>query len=82
MISPTVSPALFEWHKWDDARNPLPYGRIAVVCGEPLTLPSFEDPASLERARQQLHDALDRAAEEARHALGFKPPKVARPQRG
>ena len=74
-------PALFERHKWDDARNPVPYGRIAVVCGEPLTFPSFEDAASLERARQQLHDALDRAAEEARGALGFKPPRVARPQR-
>ena len=75
-------PAFFERHKWDDARNPLPYGRIAVACGEPLTLPSFEDPASLETARQQLHDALECAAEEARRALGFKAPKVARPQRG
>ena len=64
-------PSVFERHKWDDARNPLPYGRIAVVCGEPLTFPSFEDAASLERARQQLQDALDRAADEARGLLGF-----------
>src|ERR1035437_6180656 len=34
-------PSLFERHKWDKALNPLPYGRIAVVCGEPLTFPSF-----------------------------------------
>jgi len=73
-------PALFERHKWDDARNPLPYGRIAVACGEPLTFPSFEDAALLERACQQLQDALDRAAEEARTALGFKVPRVAAPQ--
>jgi hypothetical protein len=64
-------PSLLERHKWDDARNPLPYGRIAIVCGEPLTFPSFDDAASLEKACQQLQDALDSAAEEARAALGF-----------
>ncbi len=65
-------PSVFERHKWDDARNPLPYGRIAVACGEPLLFPSFEDAASLESARQQLQDALDRAADQARAALGFE----------
>jgi lysophospholipid acyltransferase (LPLAT)-like uncharacterized protein len=64
-------PSVFERHKWDYARNPLPYGRIAVACGEPLAFPSFEDAPSLEKARQQLQDALDRAAGEARGALGF-----------
>lgn len=64
-------PALLERHKWDVPRNPLPWGRIAVACGEPLTFPRFEDPASLEQARQQLQDALNRAANEARSALGF-----------
>jgi hypothetical protein len=65
-------PSVFERHKWDDARNPLPYGRIAVACVEPLLFPSFEDAASLESARQQLQDALDRAADQARAALGFE----------
>ncbi len=65
------NPSVFERHKWDDARNPLPYGRIAVACGAPLTLPSLEDAASLESARLQLQDALNRAAGEARAALGF-----------
>ncbi len=63
---------VFERHKWDDARNPLPYGRIAVACGEPLTFPPFQDAASLERARQQLQEALGCAADEARSALGFR----------
>jgi lysophospholipid acyltransferase (LPLAT)-like uncharacterized protein len=62
-------PSVFERHKWDDARNPLPYGRIAVACGEPLTFPSLEDAASVETARLQLEAALHRAAEEARNAL-------------
>lgn len=65
-------PAVFERHKWDDARNPLPYGRIAVACGEPLLFPSFEDAAALEKGRQQLQDALNGAADEARRALSSK----------
>jgi lysophospholipid acyltransferase (LPLAT)-like uncharacterized protein len=58
-------PSILEKHKWDSARNPLPYGRITVACGEALTFPSFQDAGSLESARQQLRDALNRAAEEA-----------------
>ncbi len=64
-------PSVFERRKWDKARNPLPYGRIAVVCGEPLLFPSFEDAAALEGARLQLQAELERAAEEARSVLGF-----------
>jgi lysophospholipid acyltransferase (LPLAT)-like uncharacterized protein len=63
-------PAVFERHKWDVARNPLPWGRIAVACGEPLMFPLFEEAESLERAREQVQKALDRAAEQARRALG------------
>jgi lysophospholipid acyltransferase (LPLAT)-like uncharacterized protein len=62
-------PTVFERHKWDVARNPLPYGRIAIACGEPLLFPPLEDAGSLEKARQQLQDALDRAAGQARGAL-------------
>lgn len=70
-IGADCRPSVFERHKWDKPRNPLPYGRIAVACGEPLRFPAFEEAASLERARQQLQDALERAAAEARGALGF-----------
>ena len=59
-VGADCQPSVFERHKWDDARNPLPYGRIAIACGESLQFPSFEDAASLENARQQLQDALDR----------------------
>ncbi len=70
-------PSVFERHKWDKPRNPLPYGRIAVACGEPLHFAPVEDAAALERARQQLQEALNRVAAEARGALGFKAPCVA-----
>jgi len=79
-IGADCCPSLFERHKWDDARNPLPYGRIAVACGELLTFPPFEDAASLENACQQLRAALDRATVEARSALGFSPMKFAAPR--
>jgi lysophospholipid acyltransferase (LPLAT)-like uncharacterized protein len=62
-------PSLFERHKWDKARNPLPYGRIAVACGEPLSFQLIEDAVSLERSRQQVQEALNRIAEQARGAL-------------
>jgi len=80
-VGADCSPSVFERHKWDTARNPLPYGRIAVACSEPLTFRSFEDAASLENARSQLQDALDRAANEARGALGFSPMRFAAPRR-
>lgn len=62
-------PAVFERHKWDASRNPLPWGRIAIACGEPLTFPPFQDADSIESGRRQLQDALDRVAGEARDAL-------------
>jgi len=65
-------PSVFERHKWDVARNPLPWGRIVVACGDPLRFPPLEDAASLEQARQQLEDALHRAALEARDAARQK----------
>jgi lysophospholipid acyltransferase (LPLAT)-like uncharacterized protein len=71
-VGADCSPSVFERHKWDDARNPLPYGRIAVACGQPLTFRPFEDAASLENARSQLQDALDQATAEVRSALGFR----------
>lgn len=70
-IGAACRPSVFERHKWDEARNPVPYGRIAIACGEPLRFPPFENPASLEEARQQLQEALGRAADEARAALGL-----------
>jgi lysophospholipid acyltransferase (LPLAT)-like uncharacterized protein len=62
-------PAVFERHKWDAARNPLPWGQIGVVCGEPLRLGVLEDAAALEQARTQLQSALNSAAQQARALL-------------
>jgi lysophospholipid acyltransferase (LPLAT)-like uncharacterized protein len=64
-------PSLFERRKWDQARNPLPFGRIAVACGKPILFPLFESAESLQKARVQLEEALNQSANEARRALGF-----------
>jgi len=68
-IGADCRPSVFEPHKWDSPRNPLPFGRIAVVCGEPISFPRFEDAASLEKARTNLEDALNRVTCEAKNAL-------------
>jgi lysophospholipid acyltransferase (LPLAT)-like uncharacterized protein len=68
-VGTDCSPSLFQRRKWDAARSPLPFGRIAVACGGPLQFPSLEDADSLERARGQLQDALNREADVARGAF-------------
>lgn len=62
-------PAALERHKWDAARNPLPYGRVAVVCGPPMFVGAIPDLAAFESARQQLQDVLNQASQEARAYL-------------
>jgi lysophospholipid acyltransferase (LPLAT)-like uncharacterized protein len=64
-------PSIIERRKWDAQRNPLPFARIAVVCGEPLRFPRLEDAASIETSRAALQQALDHASGQAREALGL-----------
>lgn len=73
-VGADCSPSVFERHKWDDARNPLPYGRIAVACGEPLMFSPIEDAAGLEGAREQLQFALERASAEAQRYTRHRAP--------
>lgn len=65
-------PAIFERHKWDRARNPVPFGRVAITLGRPLALAVFTDAATVERARRMLQAAADEAADEAARAIGVK----------
>ena len=51
---------------WDKARVPLPFGRIAVVMGSAITVPSDADAALLEDKRREVTvaiEAANRAAE-------------------
>lgn len=50
-LAADCTPALQQSHKWDDARNPLPFSSVSVWVGTPRTLEPLNDAESIERAR-------------------------------
>lgn len=64
-------PAIFERHKWDAARTPLPFGRVAIAVGKPHSSQLFREVGEVEAARLWLQSALDEAADSCRQALGL-----------
>jgi len=54
-------PAIEERHKWDAARNPLPFGNLLVLLGPALRLEPLVDLRSIEEARSWLEVTLNRA---------------------
>lgn len=50
---------------WDKTTIPLPFGRIAVVVGEPIAVPADADEALLEAKRQEITRAIEAANEAA-----------------
>ncbi|WP_279480543.1 lysophospholipid acyltransferase family protein [Aureimonas sp. SK2] len=59
---------------WDRTTLPLPFGRIAVVMGEPITVPPDADPAEMERLRAEITRAIEAAnAQALRLADGGRP---------
>ena len=53
-------PAIEERHKWDRARNPLPFGSILIAVGSGRVFEPFTDAEEIERARAWLGEELDR----------------------
>ena len=64
-------PGIGQPHKWDRARNPVPFGRIGISVADPMAAGDFQDAAALEAARQRLQQRMDSAQSEARRALGL-----------
>ena len=62
-------PAIEERHKWDAARNPLPFGNLLVLLGPPLHLEPLMDWRSIEEARCRLEVALNRSHLDAAAAV-------------
>jgi lysophospholipid acyltransferase (LPLAT)-like uncharacterized protein len=52
-------PALEEPHKWDAARNPLPFCSLKILLGSPRKFAPFHDLSSLEEARAWLEKTLN-----------------------
>jgi lysophospholipid acyltransferase (LPLAT)-like uncharacterized protein len=62
-------PALEERHKWDRARNPLPFGSIAIAVGSGRVFEPFTNGEEIERARAWLETELDRLSRETRAVM-------------
>jgi lysophospholipid acyltransferase (LPLAT)-like uncharacterized protein len=71
VLGATCRPALAEPHKWDQPRNPVPFGKIAIAVAEPLLYQDFPDAAAVESARQNLAQRLDETSSAVREALGL-----------
>ncbi len=50
---------------WDKTTLPLPFGRIAVVMGEPISVPADAGPEEMERLRAEVTRAIEAANEQA-----------------
>lgn len=61
-------PAIEERHKWDAARNPLPFGNLTVLLGPPRRFAPLMELPSIEEARSWLEVALNHPSFEARQA--------------
>jgi len=61
-LAADCQPAIQQSHKWDAARNPVPFARLHVWLGAPRRLECFTDSESLERARLWLEETLNQRA--------------------
>lgn len=52
-------PAIEEPHKWDAARNPVPFCTLKILLGAPRKLGLFADLTSVEEARACLEKTLN-----------------------
>jgi lysophospholipid acyltransferase (LPLAT)-like uncharacterized protein len=62
-------PAIVERHKWDRARNPLPFASILIAVGSGRVFEPLTDAEEIERARAWLEEELDRISMEKEAAL-------------
>lgn len=58
-LSADCHPAIQERHKWDTARNPLPFSLLHVWLGAPRKLEPLVDLESVEHARSWLEETLN-----------------------
>src|SRR5215207_8971597 len=65
-------PAIVERHKWDSARNPVPFGKVAIVCGPARTIESLSDLETIEENCRYLQSALEELSIETREFLGHQ----------
>jgi len=55
---------------WDKTTVPMPFGRIAVVVGDPITVPADADEAAMEAKRREITLAIEAANVAAERLVG------------
>ena len=68
-LSANCHPAIMERHKWDAARNPVPFAKVAVVIGQAHTIEALNDSETIEKNRRSLQSALEELSRETREIL-------------
>lgn len=58
-IAADTHPAIEETHKWDSARNPVPFCSLTIAVGQSKQFGLFQDLAALDQARSWLENALN-----------------------
>jgi lysophospholipid acyltransferase (LPLAT)-like uncharacterized protein len=69
-----VTSRRIDFNSWDRASIGLPFGRGAIVLGEPVSVPRDADEPALERLRQSVERELDRVHERAYALVGSRDP--------
>lgn len=69
-----VTKRSIHFNSWDRASLGLPFGRGAMVLGDPIFVPGDADEAALASARHAVEDGLDGAHERAYAMLGARDP--------
>jgi lysophospholipid acyltransferase (LPLAT)-like uncharacterized protein len=71
-LSADCHPAIVERRKWDAARNPVPFARVAIAMGEPLRIGPSTGLEMIEQNRQSLQLALEALSAKPKQMLGTK----------
>src|SRR5688500_11071146 len=69
-----VTSRRMDFQSWDRASLGLPFGRGAMVLGEPIFIDRHADEAALAKARRTVEDGLDHVHERAYALLGARDP--------
>jgi lysophospholipid acyltransferase (LPLAT)-like uncharacterized protein len=69
-----VTKRRIDFNSWDRASLGLPFGRGAMVFGEPIEVASDADAAALASARAAVQDGLDRVHARAYALIGDRDP--------
>jgi lysophospholipid acyltransferase (LPLAT)-like uncharacterized protein len=65
-------------NNWDRSAVNLPFGRVAIVAGEPVTVPADADDAMMEQCRSMVEQRLSQATERAYEIVDRKDHHAAR----